>query len=315
MRGAVGRRSALGVWLLVACNDADLTKAPGPRPVADGRTDGGITADAASDAATALQPSNLRVLAGNLSSGAASTYDPGEGIRLLRGLVPDVALLQEVNYGAGTATDVRAFVDAAFGSAFVYAREEGVQIPNAIVSRYPILASGRWADPYVDNRGFVYAKIQVPGAHPLWAVSVHFLTTGSIARANEATSLVDQLGSVVGAGDYVVIGGDLNTENRTEACTATLGRYVATSAPYPVDQYGNDNTNAPRNRPYDWVLVDPTLRARRVPTTYGANVFVSGLVFDSRVFVPLADVAPIAAGDSAATNMQHMPIIEDFFLE
>jgi endonuclease/exonuclease/phosphatase family metal-dependent hydrolase len=308
-------RFAIGLVLLVACSDAGLTKAPpSPPPFDGGPTDAGVGLDASGDVA-APQPSNLRVLAGNLSSGAASTYDSGESIRLLEGLAPDVALLQEFNYGGNAESDVRAFVDAAFGSTFVFAREEAVQIPNAIVSRFPIITSGRWVDPYVANRGFVYAKIQVPGAHPLWAVSVHFLTTGGAARANEATSLVAQLGTVVAAGDYVVIGGDLNTENRTEACITTLGRYVATSAPYPVDQQGNDNTNSPRSRPYDWVLVDPTLLARRVPTTFGTNVFVSGLVFDSRVYVPLSTVAPITVGDSAATNMQHMPVVEDFFLE
>jgi len=37
-------------------------------------------------------------------------------------------------------------------------------------------------------------------------------------------------------------------------------------------------------------------------------------VFDSRVFQPLADVAPIQPGDSAAPNMQHMAIVRDFLV-
>jgi len=35
-------------------------------------------------------------------------------------------------------------------------------------------------------------------------------------------------------------------------------------------------------------------------------------VFDSRVYTPLSDVAPVLSTDSAATNMQHMAVVRDF---
>jgi endonuclease/exonuclease/phosphatase family metal-dependent hydrolase len=289
-----------------AVEDVDAGQSPAP--------DAGSPPRDAGSGDAAAEPANVRILAGNISSGSSSTYDSGEGIRMLQGLHPDIAMLQELVYGANGDADVRAFVDKAFGSSFVFFRESGVQIPNAVVSRFPILASGRWVDPKVANRSFVYAKIAVPGPHPLWAVSVHLLTTNGTDRNAEATSLVAQLKGAAADGDYVVIGGDFNTDNRTEPCLSTFAQIVATDGEAPADQQGNDNTNGPRSRPYDWVLVDRTLAKAQRPTVIGGNSFAAGLVFDSRVYTPLADVAPVQKTDSDATNMQHMPVVKDFYL-
>lgn len=303
----------------VGCNDASLVTAT---PSADGP----ITADAGhatahDDAGVSdsgrptTSNANLRVVAANISSGPSSTYDPDESIRLLQGLHPDLALVQELKYGDNTDADLKAFVAKAFGSEFTYFRESGVSIPNGIVSRYPIVTSGRWKDPQVGDRGFVYAKIAVPGSTPLWAVSVHLLTTSAGNRNSEAAALVQELAGVVASGDHVVIGGDLNTASRNESCLTTLAGVVETSGPYPADQEGITFTNAQRNRPYDWVLASKSLGAHRVPTVIGQTSLEAGLVFDSRKFRPLEDVAPIARSDSDALNMQHMPVVKDFALE
>ena len=87
---------------------------------------------------------------------------------------------------------------------------------------------------------------------------------------------------------------------------------VLTAAPHPADGSGNGNTSAPRSKPYDWLLADPDLSPLGVPVVVGQRGFAAGLVFDSRVFTPLADVGPVQAGDSAAQNMQHMPVVRDF---
>ena len=322
MRLSVLWASALLPFVVAAgCNDATLT-GPSSSTNPPSRTDGGSSAEddgggsPAADSGAAetgtTSSANLRIVAGNLSSGPTSTYDTGEGIRILKGLKPDVALLQELNYKSNDKTDLDAFVNEAFGAGYAYYREDGVQIPNGVVSRYPILTSGRWADPQVDNRGFVYAKIDIPGPKDLWAVSVHLLTSSSGNRSLEATSLVAQLGAVVADGDFVVIGGDLNTQSRTETCITTLGQIVDATAALPVDQDGNDNTNGPRNAPYDWVLEGAALGAFKVPTVIGANQFPNGLVFDSRVYKPLEDVAPVMESDSDAQNMQHMAVVKDF---
>src|SRR5215467_14104381 len=84
----------------------------------DGGTDATRPPDGAPDAA--LGPSNLRVMAANLTSGSSQSYDPGEGLRIFEGLKPDVVLIQEFNYGANTDAAARAMVDAAFGPNFSY---------------------------------------------------------------------------------------------------------------------------------------------------------------------------------------------------
>ena len=275
-----------------------------------GKQDAGRRAEAGAPSAA----SRLRIMAGNLSSGTTSTYDPPETTRLIEGLHPDIALLQELKVGNGSAEELTAFVHAHFGEDYVAYREPGVSIPNGIVSRYPIRTSGRWQDPNVNDRGFVWAKIEIPGDHPLWAVSVHLLTANSSSRQAQARALADRLEQVIGEGDHIVIGGDLNTDARTEPCVGTFARFATSAAPYPTDARGDGDTNANRNKPYDWVLVDPDLATRQVPTVLGTSEFASGLVFDSRVFLPLDDVAPIEKSDSAATNMQHMPVLRDFSL-
>ena len=102
------------------------------------------------------------------------------------------------------------------------------------------------------------------------------------------------------------------TRLRTEACITTLSEVFVAAEPWPDDGAGNENTNGPRSKAYDWLLADTDLTTLAVPVRVGARTFPAGLVFDSRVYQPLADVAPIQFGDSDALNMQHMPIVRDF---
>jgi hypothetical protein len=139
----VTRRWAAPVVLVVSifgCSDAVLKAPATGEPPAPGDTTGDDEHDAgaspARDASTerggsVTSTSNLRILAGNISSGATSTYDSGEGIRILQGLHPDVALLQELNYKTNSKADLDELVADAFGAGFTYYREDGLQIPNA----------------------------------------------------------------------------------------------------------------------------------------------------------------------------------------
>jgi endonuclease/exonuclease/phosphatase family metal-dependent hydrolase len=183
-----------------------------------------------------------------------------------------------------------------------------------VISRYPILSAGHWTDAKVGNRGFAYARIDIPGPHDLWAVSVHLLTSSSSNRAAEASQLVNYLQQYVPSGDYVVVGGDFNTQSRTEAAVTNFSALFSVSAPYPADQNGNTNTNSSRAHPEDWVLADKTLVNYQVPTVVGHETFNAGLVFDTRVFTPISDAAPALSGDSGASQMQHMGIVKDFVL-
>ncbi|MCP3167504.1 lamin tail domain-containing protein [Myxococcus sp. QH3KD-4-1] len=256
----------------------------------------------------------LRVMAANLSSGNGQDYDPGHGIRIFQGTDADIIMIQEFNYLTDSAADIRSFVNTAFGSGFSYYREAGAQIPNGIISRYPIIASGEWDDPQVTNRDFAWARIDIPGPKDLWAVSVHLLTSNASTRNSEASSLVGRIQANIPAGDYLVIGGDFNTSSRSEACFSTFSQVVSTASPYPADRNGNTNTNAGRNSPYDHVLVDSDLRQYQTSVVIGGSSFANGLVVDTRVYSPIGDLSPAVSGDSGASGMQHMGIIKDFLI-
>jgi endonuclease/exonuclease/phosphatase family metal-dependent hydrolase len=253
----------------------------------------------------------LRLLAGNLTSGRFQSYDPGHGARILQGLKPDVALLQEFKSGANTEADIRSWVKAVFGEGFHYYREEG-ELPNGIVSRFPILASGEWDDPEQQNRDFAWARIDLPGPVDLWAVSVHLSASDQKKRMKSADSLVREIRRLVPPGAYLVIGGDFNIQVQTEPTLRKFSPVVETTPPYPADESGNPNTNRKRSKPYDWLLVNRTLHARLQPVELGGSP--AGLIFDSRVYRDLTRVPPILAEDSDAENMQHMAVVRDFLL-
>ncbi|HLM66625.1 MAG TPA: endonuclease/exonuclease/phosphatase family protein, partial [Longimicrobium sp.] len=297
--------------------DAGYEWDAGPQPTwdagspGDAGTDGGTSTDGGTDGGTPPTGSTLiRLMAANTTSGNGQNYDPGHGIRIFQGTRPDVVMIQEFNYTGG----IRQFVDTAFGPEFHYYREEGAQIPNGVISRWPILAAGEWDDPRVTNRDFAWARIDVPGPKDLWVVSVHLLTASSTERNLEANSLVNFINANVPPGDYLAIGGDFNTDSRSEPCLSTFSSVVATVGPHPADRNGNTNTNATRAKPYDHLLVDGDLRQYQVDTVIGTSTFFGGLVVDTRVYSPLWEIAPAQQGDSGAPSMQHMAVIKDFLI-
>ena len=256
----------------------------------------------------------IRTVAANITSGNSQTYeDPGT--RILEGLDPDIVMIQEFNVGTSSSTaEVRAWVNTAFGADFSYFRETYNGIPNGVISRWPIVASGSWDDTTIGDRGFAWARIDIPGDKNLWVVSVHLKASSASAsqRQSQAQQLVTYIEANVPADDYLLIGGDCNTYSYTEACLVTLGGIVDVSAPRPVDQAGDPDTNSGRSSPYDWVLAEPELDALETSVQIGSLSFANGLVFDSRVFSPLSLVSPVLSTDSAATNMQHMAIVRAF---
>ena len=314
--------------------DAAIDAAPLPdaaidaAPVADAAIDAAPVADAAIDAAPVFDaaidagpppdapppppPTRLRLVAGNLTTGNFQSYE-APGIRIFRGLSPDVAMIQEFNFLSDSTADLRSFVDQAFGPEYSFVRGAPAQIPNGIVSRYPIIASGEWVDTEVGNRDFVWARIDIPGPIDLFAVSVHLLTSSATERNIEAGELVQNIQGLP-AGAYVVLAGDFNTGSRTEACIQTLSSVLTTNAPFPVDQANNGDTNSSRSKPDDWVLVNGPLHSLETPVTIGRNVFSHGFVADTRVYAPITDLAPALAGDSGAPMMQHMAVVRDFML-
>jgi endonuclease/exonuclease/phosphatase family metal-dependent hydrolase len=305
------KRSGMGPWLLVPLLTLVLA-ACGEGAAVDPREESAN--EELSTGGASLGEFRLRLMAANITSGNAQSYDPGNGSRIFQGTRPDVVMIQEFNYGNNSSTAIRGFVDTAFGTGFYYYRETGAQIPNGVISRYPILAAGEWTDTQVSNRDFAWARIDIPGPKDLWVVSVHLLTKSSGVRNTEAANLVNYIKANVPAGDYLAIGGDFNTDSRSESCFGTFSELVSTSGPYPADKNANVNTNAGRSKPYDHVLVDSDLRAYQTATVIGSSSFSAGLVVDTRVYSPLSEISPAQTGDSGSTNMQHMAIIKDFLL-
>jgi endonuclease/exonuclease/phosphatase family metal-dependent hydrolase len=274
-------------------------------PILDGGADAGPLD--AGDAGTA----RIRVVASNLTSGTAQAYE-SPGIDILRGLVPDVVLFQEFNYKLGT---IRQLVDAALGPSFcVYREPRTAGIPNGIASRFPIVDAGQWDDPNTPDRSMVWARIDIPGPVDLWAVSLHLHTASASTRAAEAQLLVQYVQNAIPSGDYLVLGGDLNTDVENEQTLATIGAIAVTTSPWPVDQNANNRTNASRAKPYDWVVANPLFDAKKTTLSIGASTYPNGLVLDSRVYTPLTEVPPVLVTDSAATNMQHMAVARDFLV-
>lgn len=261
----------------------------------------------------------LRIAGANVTSGANQSY-LSPGIDILKGINADVVLIQEFNVGGANDTAaVTSFVSSTFGAGFQFYRETGAQIPNGIISRYPILASGTWNDSYVSNRSYVWAKIDVPGTKDLYAISVHLLSTSSTNRNNEATEIVNTYIPTLGmpAGSYLVIGGDFNTDSRSEACISTFNGTFVTASPYPAGQDGDSDTNASRAKPYDWVLANSNLNAIKTSTVYGSFNYTNGLVFDTRNFTQAeldSNFFPALTTDSGASNMQHMAVVRTFLI-
>ncbi len=263
----------------------------------------------------------LRIMASNLSSGTKQSYeDPGPGLRILQGVHPDVVLVQEFNYGANNAAAWATMTTKVLGEPGFYYHETAGQIPNGVISRYPIIESGSWDDKLATDREFAWARIDIPGSRNLWAVSVHLLTKSETVRNNQAKELLDFFAQKVPAEDYLVLGGDFNTDVRTETALTTFATKLVVGPEFPVDMGGNGNTSVKRNKPYDWVLGTSDLDKLEIPVQLGANLFPHGFVADTKSYSPIADLAPALPTDSLdtvngkPTYMQHLGVVRDFWI-
>ena len=264
------------------------------------------------------EPLTIRVVAANLTSGSHQTYSPdngnhsnpeGAGARILKALQPDIVAIQEFN----TTIPTRQWINETLGEKYQYYKEEEAEIPNGIVSRFPIIESGEWDDPVMTNRDFAWARIALPNHQELWVISVHLYSKKSSGRQRQAAALLDFIRQKqIPPDGLVVLAGDFNTVNREEPCVEVLAQRFVTGGPHPKDPYGDEDTNFNRNKPYDWVLASPALDARETPVQLDGQKFEDGLVFDSRAFPGLEKLPPVQPTDSQAPQMQHMAVIRDF---
>ena len=247
----------------------------------------------------------VTIATANLSDNTSQSYEE-VGIRLLQALRPDIVAIQEFNYKTGNTQDL---VRRMFGPGYQFARESGgVRLPNGVISRYPIVAFGQWDDPYVLNRRFFWATIAIPGPKPLHVVSVHLVQNHSERRGPEARQLLKFIRAQFPPDDYVALCGDFNIATRDSEALAELTQWFVDD-PHPADQQGNKNTNASRNRPYDFVLPNPALAKYHAATVLDGQSFPAGLVFDSRLWNP---PPPPAEREDSARDLQHLPVMKTF---
>jgi hypothetical protein len=210
-------------------------------------------------------------------------------------------------------------VDTAFGTNFHYFRESaaGYSIPNGVISRWPFLATGQWedTDTGVNDRGYAWARIDLPGTNDLYVVSIHLKASSGASnearRAAEAAEIKSNIVAQFPSNAWIVVAGDCNIDTSTETALATFKTFLSDS-PIPTDATsgGDPDTNNGRSERYDYVFANLPLRSNQVGSVLGGQTFPNGLVFDSRVFTPLSAVAPVQSADSGFP--QHMAVIKDF---
>ncbi|MCI5158612.1 MAG: hypothetical protein D3906_09275 [Candidatus Electrothrix sp. AUS1_2] len=144
-------------------------------------------------------------------------------------------------------------------------------------------------------------------------MSLHLLSKSGGVREAETRELLAKMKEKIPEEDYLVIGGTLNTKSANEPALKILDEVIELG-PFPEGPRGGKGTNASRKKPYDWVFADAELNQYKVQTEVGSRIFPNGIIFDSRVYGPLSDVAPVERGDSGAPNMQHMAVVKDFLL-
>ena len=255
----------------------------------------------------------VRMVTANTTSGEDQSYDPGEGIRIFKALKPDIIFIQEFNYNKNS---IKSFVTSTFGTEFQYYRGTG-DIPNGIISRYPILQSGSWKSNKVKNRQWDWAVIDIPGPRDLLAVSVHLYTQDNEAEMEPLRKQIEKKIQDDKKDYFVMLGGDFNQESwdpirRHFSSMFEIGKKYQD---WPADQEGYVKTNATRHKQIDYLLCNPDLCAHETPVVIGKHAYPKGHVLDSRVYKKLGemqDIAPVRPDDSDANKMQHMAVVRDF---
>lgn len=299
-------------------------------PSDPGLPDPGVADPAGRDDGPTPAGLRIRLVAANLTSGSDQSWDPGHGIRILQGLRGDVVMVQEFNYGSNTTQDYRRFTDQACGTGCSWSVGRG-QIPNGIVSRWPVVESGAWDDPNIDNRDLDWARIDLPGSKDLVVVSVHLHTSPSSDQVKAAQVVAQKVVEYRRAHPgccWYVVGGDFN--GTAAVSSSGFGAWQGEDVfhvlpPHPVGEDGSIQTNRNRSSQYDFVLLDTELVRYQVPACFEPvqgdgpdRCYPPGLVFDTRDFSQAildAWFPPSLTSDSNASNMQHMAVVKDVVIQ
>jgi endonuclease/exonuclease/phosphatase family metal-dependent hydrolase len=270
---------------------------------------------------------DIRIVAANVSSENFQNYDPGHGIRILQALLPDIVLVQEMSYLSNSDANYKTFSNLIVGTDYYSLDSAGFEIPNGVISKWPILSSGYWDDPSLTNRELFWAVVDLPGDVDLFVISVHLHTSPNSDQVAAAGVIVDKVKThklIYPGKFYYVVGGDFNGTASVSTSGFGMDGTFSINDPFPEDDNGNSNTNAPRSSHYDFILTDSTMSSFQVPVVFESNVagpqrtYVDGFVFDTRTFTQSLlnnYFSPALVSDSDAPSMQHMAVVKDYFLD
>lgn len=260
----------------------------------------------------------FRVVAANLNTTQAEGTTAA-GQRLLQGLKPDIVLVQ--GFYAGEIGNP-AFVRQTFPewtTPYLY-MVANTAPQNGILTRFPILNFERGAiDHTFDfSRAAGWARLRLPNDVSLLAFSIA-LSESAQERVFEVESLLPEIRLVQARfpGSYTLIGGVTGADSLDDPTIARLAEVADLLAPAANDGSTSATatlTNVLRTRQMNAILPAPELVEYQRDTIVGAQFFPTGLVFDSRFYSPLADVAPIQPGDSASGRIEELLVVRDFEL-
>ncbi len=276
------------------------------------------------------KPIKIRFTSANLTSGNNQAYEE-EGIRILKALKSDIIMIQEFNFGSNTKNDIKNFVKNTFGTEYQYFRGTPTgngDIPNGIISKYPIIKTGEITDPRVTDRKIDYVEIKVNDKINLMVFSVHLKGQEDDSQITAAQLITQKISEhkKTHTGYYYIVGGDFNGE--ASVGNEGFGKFnnkeiMQINFPYPKSEYGNDgNTNRTRTAKLDFILADTNLYQYQISTDYcisnlNCKKYENGLVFDSRNYsrndldTYFTEVQP---NDCDAKNMQHLAVVKDFLI-
>ena len=197
----------------------------------------------------------------------------------IRSLDPDVVLLQEIDrfHGRTGGVDQAAYfaetlgMEASFSPNVVQGRG---QYGTAILSRFPILDSGRFALPNGaggEQRGLQWAGLDI-GGQEVRVYNTHLQNKIVGLREAQARHVA---GILAGEEQPTILGGDMNATANTPTLGPLLARLVDAWA---VAGSGPDGTG-PNGSRIDFVMASPTLEPR------GAQALRSAVSDHARVVV------------------------------
>ena len=282
-----------------------------------------------------IKDEKIRFMAANITSGNNQAYEE-EGIRIFKALKADIIMIQEFNYKSNSKADIDSFVKTTFGAEYSYFKgtpNANGDIPNGIISRYPITKSGEWVDPRVSDRKIDWVEIKLADKVEdldvnLFVVSVHLKGQEDNSQINAAQIIAKKISEHkrANSGFYYIVGGDFNGE--AAVSDEGFGKYnneniFFVDGEFPKSEYGNDgNTNRSRTAKLDFILVDENLQKFQVSTDYcisddTCKKYQDGLVFDSRDYSRTdleSYFSPVESNDCEAKNMQHLAVVKDFII-